>query len=210
MKRHPDFINYANSPPTGENLFRINRTEANNSTSMKAQEQQIDNPDYPFRRFYKIDWKICFLRWCAQNSRIPKYHVFVEDDSFICTDNLLHQMTLLHNRQLYLEKEVAENTGTGDQKKMQQKYFFRTGTKMYDGFDDSSTIMSAEIGTVFADFYYGGKKFFPDKKKLEIYNFNCSKIIDAAAKDPSQAVWLSWGNSWMSSHCGWVCFTISY
>lgn len=54
---------------------------------------------------------------------MAEYHVFVEDDSFMCTENLLYQVSLLHN------KSINSN------------HSFRTGTAMYDGFDDSSTFM---------------------------------------------------------------------
>ena len=85
---------------------------------------------------YKVDWKICFTKWAVQNYPImPMYHVYVEDDFFVCTENLLHQMTLLRN--LSPEKRPP----------------FRTGWPLWDGFDDSSTIMSREIAQVFADHY---------------------------------------------------------
>lgn len=77
MSRHPLDINYGNSPPTIQNLKIIE--------------------DYKYRRLYKVDWKVCFLKWVKDSAGIePAYHVFVEDDSFVCMGNLLHQVSLLH------------------------------------------------------------------------------------------------------------------
>ena len=115
MKRHPDNVHYGNSPPVKENT--------------------LENPDYHFRRMYKLDWKVCFLQYCMQHDKMAQYHVFVEDDSFVCTENLLHQLVLLHNSSL------------------RQNHSFRAGTAMYDGFDDSSTLMTRDIATAFATHY---------------------------------------------------------
>ena len=123
MQRHPDYINYGNSPPVGDNLFRVNRTEGN-SNDIVADTGKIPNPDYPLRRLYKIDWKVCFVKWAKENNAMAEYFVFVEDDSFVCTENLLHQTNLLF---------IRSNTISQS---------FRAGTSMYDGFDDSSTIMT--------------------------------------------------------------------
>jgi hypothetical protein len=91
---------------------------------------------YNLRGMYKVDWKICFTHFAKQNyPMMPLYHVYVEDDFFVCTENLLHQMTILRN--LSPQKRPA----------------FRTGWPLWDGFDDSSTIMSREIAQVFADHY---------------------------------------------------------
>jgi hypothetical protein len=54
------------------------------------------------------------------NEKMAHYHVFVEDDSFVCTENVLHQTTILRNF-------LPDKKGLP----------FRTGWPMYDGFDDS-------------------------------------------------------------------------
>jgi len=69
---------------------------------------------------------------------------------------------------------------------------FRTGTPMYDGYDDSSTLMSKEVALAFA-------KHYPEP------GFNCSQVID----DPDPVAykkygWLSWGNSWIHNMCYWT------
>ena len=83
------------------------------------------------RLLYKVDWKVCFLKWALQNNRMASYHVFVEDDSFMCTENVLHQCELL----LLLAKQNVN-------KSVEDEMNIRIGTLMYDGFDDSSTFMS--------------------------------------------------------------------
>lgn len=79
---------------------------------MTAENLKI-HPDYQLRRFYKIDWKVCFIKWAFSNKKLASYFVFVEDDSFMCTGNLLYQLSLLHN--LPNQKE---------------KHSFITGTRM--------------------------------------------------------------------------------
>lgn len=156
MKRHPNDINYGNSPPRTEKLS--------------------ESPDYVFRRLYKVDWKVCFMRYARDHQLMAEYHAYVEDDSFVCTENLLYQAALLH-------KKATET---------QHSPVFRTGTGMFDGFDDSSTLMHKEVAIAFAN-HYGEN------------GFNCSSIVDhvnSAAWNAS--MWLSWGNSWMRLRCDWV------
>jgi hypothetical protein len=74
LDRHPAHINYGNM---------VFGTESDRL------------PDYQLRAMYKIDWKVCFLIWAKASNKMAFYHVFVEDDSFICTENLLHQTRLL-------------------------------------------------------------------------------------------------------------------
>jgi hypothetical protein len=118
-----------------------------------------------------LDWKICFMKWADMNDKMADYHVYTEDDSFVCTENILHQTTILRN--LPQEKKSLP---------------FRTGTPMWDGFDDSSTFMSKEIAVAFA-------RHYPEDQ------FNCSRL--ANHPDPSNKNWLSWGNSWRWQNCGW-------
>ena len=56
MQRHPEYVNYGNSPPTGSNLFRHEK-----NVSEDEKKDTIPNPDYEYRRMYKIDWKVCFF-----------------------------------------------------------------------------------------------------------------------------------------------------
>ena len=106
-------------------------------------------PYYQLRGLYKVDWKICFTKWAKMNNMMAHYHAYVEDDSYMCTENLIHQSTLLRNL-------PAENKSLP----------FRTGaTTWSDGFDDSSTFMSKEIAEAFADHY-------PEP------GFNCSYLAD--------------------------------
>jgi hypothetical protein len=199
MKAHPAEVNYGNSPPLGE-FLKVKRT---NDSDHSAYYEDL--PDYPVRRRYKIDWKVCFMQWINQryyhySYRNPSivdvdekdsngfydsstgmnrylgsaYHVYVEDDSFICAENLVYQLSSLYS--ISKTRTVSE---------------FRTGTPMYDGFDDSSTIMSSRIARSFVNHY------------LED-NFNCSRIFNDTYSIPVGSQWLSWGNSWMGSHCSWA------
>lgn len=157
-ERHPHFVNYSNAHVYNE---------------MEVRQGGAAFADYPLRRMYKIDWKICFLKWAKKNDKAPSYHVFVEDDSFVCTGNLLYQL-----------ENVRERA---------QQLSFRTGFKLFDGFDDSSTLMSNDVASFFADHY------LVDSEAL-----NCSHIV--ASSDPAVAArsnWLSWGNSWRGNLCNW-------
>ena len=134
-------------------------------------------PDYLYRRMYKIDWKVCFLHWFKENhdTKSMTLYAFVEDDSYTCTRHLLHQTNLLKN--------------------LDKSYYFRTGTRLYDGFDDSSTLISAAAAELFMSHY------------LE-EGFDCHEVIDAYnAHDNvtlNKYMWLSWGNSWASGvGCNW-------
>lgn len=175
MQRHPLIINYGNSPPTREN------TAALVKDPITGNVESVPLADYPHRRLYKVEWKVCFLKWAVQQQQyqrhqLAEYHVMVEDDSFVCTENLLHQLTLLYNR------FHSSN----------QSHSFSTGTPMFDGFDDSSTIMTKDLVQLFAA-HYGEA------------GFNCSNLVDhfddAGVLDSFG--WLSWGNSWMSRFCDW-------
>jgi len=163
IARHPSYINYGNSPPRKENFhLTINNTV-------------IDSPDYYWRRMYKIDWKVCFMRYARDNSKMAEFHVFVEDDSFICSENLLYQASLLHNK--------SALSGI--------RHSFRTGTGMFDGFDDSSTFMTRDIALAFANHY-----------DTEL---RCAQVMDHENSTMwFDAIWQSWGNSWMKKRCDWM------
>lgn len=163
MKRHPDYINYGNSPPRNEN-FRI-----------KYNGTEIDSPDYKWRRMYKIDWKVCFMQYARDHHKMAEYHAFVEDDSYTCTENLLYQASILH------KKSVLSGA----------RHSFRTGTAMFDGFDDSSTFMTRDVALAFANHYDT--------------TLNCSRVVDYPNSSAwEEGIWQSWGNSWMKKRCGWM------
>lgn len=65
---------------------------------------------------------------------------------------------------------------------------FRTGTSMFDRFDDSSTMISSDVSTIFLKSYN-----YPNR------NFNCSSIRDhlSEVEVGGSTQWLSWGNSWI-------------
>ena len=156
--RHPHYVNYSNAHVYNE---------------MEVRQGGAALADYPLRKMYKIDWKVCFLKWAKNNRKTPSYHAFVEDDSFVCTGNLLYQLEKVRKKQQHLS--------------------FRTGFKLFDGFDDSSTLMSNDVAAFFADHY------LVDNEAL-----NCSHIV--ASSDPAVAArsnWLSWGNSWRGNLCNW-------
>ena len=72
MQRHPEYVNYGNAPPVGNNLFRYDK-----SSSEEENMDKIPNPDYVFRRMYKIDWKVCmcfaFLIFAVFQKKKPLY-----------------------------------------------------------------------------------------------------------------------------------------
>lgn len=169
MKRHNDYVNYGNSPPLAGNLIHLNH-ELNVTEPL---------PDYPLRRLYKVDWKVCFLRWATSRFRYIGYHVFVEDDSFVCMENLLHQLVLVEKR-----TEARKKDGL-------PLLSFRAGVPMFDGFDDSSTIMDSQLAKIFVDFYPSSR-------------LNCSRIAEASDSQLKEKTYYhSWGNSWMTKHCNW-------
>ncbi|RYH17976.1 hypothetical protein EON65_27820 [archaeon] len=170
MNRHPYYINYGNSPPVGENLYR----KDDNATS-PTYGQSIPNPDYRYRRFYKIDWKICFFRYGMFHYPNLQYYVLVEDDSYVCTENLLYQFNLLY--------ALSQST--------LRHIYFRTGTPLYDGYDDSSTLMDAHSAHVFAEHY-------PSEE------LNCNELLQVKPEELHKTVWLSWGNSWRTTQCNWI------
>jgi hypothetical protein len=77
MTRHPPHINYGSIP-------------------LALNASKFDKSEYFYRRVYKIDWKVCFLRWMKENLRMAEYIVFIEDDSFTCIENLMFQINELN------------------------------------------------------------------------------------------------------------------
>ena len=128
-------------------------------------------PYYQFRGLYKLDWKICHATWARVFNKLARYHLWAEDDSFVCTENLLHQLQLLRE---------ANVTGRASN--------WRAGDPKWDGYDDNLTLMTKDITEAFGAHY-------PEP------GFNCSRHADDG--DPAPKAFLSWGNSWMSRHCGW-------
>eukprot|EP01031_Cornospumella_fuschlensis_P028395 gene28395-34282_t len=170
MTRHPYYVNYGNSPPVGENLSR----KDDNSTSPTF-GQSIPNPDYRFRRFYKIDWKVCFFQYGMSRYPNLQYYILVEDDSYVCTENMLIQFNLLYTLSQSAKRHI----------------FFRTGTPLYDGFDDSSTLIDARTAHLFAQHY-------------PYEDLNCNELLQVKPEELHKSVWLSWGNSWRTEMCDWI------
>ena len=75
-----------------------------------SEKLEIHLPDYPLRLMYKVDWKVCFTKWAVLHDKVALYHVYVEDDSFNCVDNLLHQVQILHK--LNATSAAAVNTSS--------------------------------------------------------------------------------------------------
>lgn len=95
---------------------------------------------YRYPQLYRFETKICVMRWILEHyitPRTPKYLVFVEDDSFLCTDNLLYQISLLN--------EIPSH----------DLIPFRTGHLHYNvqHFDDTPTFMSSVVAQAFVDNY---------------------------------------------------------
>lgn len=162
-ERHPDHVNYGNG-----HVFSAD----------EVAEGGVTLADYPLRRMYKIDWKMCFLKWIKKHKKdgepYPLFHVFVEDDSFVCVGNLLHQFELLR------QKGAATPS-------------FRTGFALFDGFDDSSTLMTGDVAEFLADHY------LVDRDAL-----NCSKVVQSQDEAMRRnSLWLSWGSSWRAELCDW-------
>ena len=191
MERHPDYINYGNSPPTTDN---IEHKIINDQTGDVI--RTISYPDYPSRRIYKIDWKICFLKHVYKIGRVADYHVFVEDDSYVCCDHLLYQVQKINERLSKIKSyDYHEKINNGSNNVLDNNHdfqyllSFRTGTPMYDGFDDSSTIMSKDIAMAFMKHYPGD-------------GFNCDFLLEKS-NSVHEYMFLSWGNSWSKKHCNW-------
>ena len=188
LTRHSLSVNYGNSPPLGDNLFIQDPNPPPLPAEGEKEREKTPNPDYPLRRMYKIDWKVCFLQVIDSllGYRLDEdavfAHVFVEDDSFVCTENLLYQ----------LGRACERRRETADLKDMFSSSPFRTGIPMYDGFDDSSTIMHNAIARVFRHNY-------PNRS-----DFDCGRIAHTTdAQVLKQTPFLSWGNSWMTRNCDW-------
>jgi hypothetical protein len=175
MLRHPDNIHYGNSPVEYDEMFGYVTAE---------------RPNYYLRRMYKVDWKNCFMRWARDAfslDRLPLFHVYVEDDSFTCMDNLLHQTSLLEN--IMYPRALVD--GNGRRLLDPTHKSFRSGYPQRDGFDDSSTFMNKEIVEAFLQYY-------PSE------GFDCAKLLNNTNEGYiNMTSWLSWGNSWISSTCNW-------
>jgi len=173
-QRHQDNrINYANSAPTLKNIHFINNNTFYDNKHGNITKNYI--PDYKYRRMYKIDWKVCFLQWANNNNYINAiFHAFIEDDSFVCIDHVLYQANLY------------QNSNNNNNKP------FRTGTRLWSGYDDSFTLLSKEVALIFALYYPSN-------------GFNCSHIVDSTQYDVlDKSLWLSWGNSWIHERCNWT------
>ena len=105
-------------------------------------------PYYHFRGLYKLDWKICHSKWAYAMNRLALYHVYTEDDSYLCMENLLHQF--LHLRSLNVPPNMRN---------------WRMGDPKWDGYDDNLSFLTQDIVRAFALHY-------PEP------GFNCSKLAD--------------------------------
>lgn len=291
MSRHPDVINYGNALPI---LAPSNSTSAPTSITDASPASRatpsndsrhallgetagttsasVGYPyDYPFRRFYKVDWKVCFVRFWSgltvglktargKGSKAGKggrasttagigssssegdtrpYHVFVEDDSFVCSENLLYQLARLEERMRDLRAAAnSSSSGSGSGTALsngtnstassssldddavqpgqrERGRPFRTGTLMFDGFDDSSTIMSGEVGDTFLQQYpqagylpqyprTDDAPFFPPHEGADAGSRECWECPQVKVRGAqASTAWLSWGNSWKSDWCNW-------
>lgn len=175
MRRHPSYIHYGNSP-----------------VSIELGYVSDEKPDYPIRRLYKIDWKYCFMKYSVDTyglDQLPLFHAYVEDDSYNCIDNLLHQTQILTDM-MYPTTTIAPS-GNLTRKRNPQYSPFRGGFSRGDGFDDSSTFMTKEVVEAFHKYYPS-----PGFDCMEVVNSTKEAIIDLST-------WLSWGNSWRRSMCNW-------
>lgn len=198
--RHPESINYGNCPPerppsfdgmSTEEIEEIHKEIARKRDNCEPLERwQV--PDYALRRLYKVDWKVCFMKWALHHHHDADFHVFVEDDSFMCTENLLHQVKLLAARTKADKNKLKADHN--DKTTIVTAAFrpFIAGTTRRDGFDDAATFFPRSIAEAFAHNYPSS-------------TYNCSRAIDSY-NDPTTIydyMWLSWGNSWQSSICDW-------
>lgn len=156
MEAHPGDANYGN---TGWDKNPVKR-------------QQMR--EYKDRRRYKIDWKVCFMKWAVKHNKVATYHVYVEDDFIVCMHNLLHQLSLL---------EKLRSSGVSIPS-------FRMGFVHNDHrFDDSSTIMTSDIVKAFALHY-------PSPL------LSCDQTLSSRDQKTQRLThFLSWGPSWL--HCDW-------
>ena len=175
--RHTDNrVNYGNSAPTYKHIYFVTRNITYYDKKREAVTRNITRayiPDYKYRRMYKIDWKASFLKWAQANGMIGAlFHAFVEDDSFVCTDHVLFQAESYHHAH--------------------HQRPFRTGTKLWSGYDDSFSLLSSEVASAFASHYPSS-------------GFNCSHIVDTTSSEVlDKSMWLSWGNSWIHERCNWT------
>jgi len=136
-------------------------------------------PYYGFRGLFKLDWKICHAFYARNFNKMARYHLWTEDDSYVCTENLVHQLRLLR----------ALNV-TGENKN------WRCGDPKWDGYDDNLTLMTRDITEAFA-------KHYPEP------GFNCSHLADDGNPAPKQFLswgnsWMSKACGWREAlyqHC---------
>ena len=112
-------------------------------------------------RMYKIEWKISFMKYIYNKiNKIPKYLLFVEDDSFICIHNLLYQLTLINKS----KKQISFRTGS---------YICKSGCS----FDDSSTLMTGDIAELFV-LNYPINSQFKCSRMYSLEKLKDTEIID--------------------------------
>lgn len=168
LQRHPNAnVTYGNSPPIASNI------------------DPLISPDYPMRIYYKLDWKISQIvysyKYIFDN---VSYFALLEDDMYVCIDNLLHQLKIL--------KTVVHIKP------------FAIGTNMqFGGFDDSSIIMSHDIAYLFASNYLTNEKFRCFDSSSGRSSNSSSSTTSISFHHLEDNVYLSFGNSWSSLACNW-------
>lgn len=122
--------------------------------------RELNNTEVWYR-MYKIEWKISFMKYIyIKNNKIPKYLLFVEDDSYICTENLLYQLSLISKS----HKQVSFRTGS---------YICKSGCS----FDDSSTLMTGDIAELFV-LNYPVNHEFECRRVHSLKKLKITEIID--------------------------------
>ena len=177
MRRHPSHIHYGNAP-----------------ISVDLGYVTDEMPDYAVRRLYKIDWKYCFMKYAVDTyglDQVPLFHAYVEDDSYNCIDNLLHQTQILTDMMYPTTTVSVSGSGNLTRSRNPQYAPFRGGFERAGGFDDSSTFMTKEVVEAFY-------KYYPSP------GFDCMEVVNSTDSVINElSTWLSWGNSWRENMCDW-------
>jgi hypothetical protein len=64
------------------------------SHNIHYKNYEVRGPSHPI--LFRFETKMCIMSWIMQELQpIPQFILIVEDDSYLCTDNLLHQLYLL-------------------------------------------------------------------------------------------------------------------
>jgi hypothetical protein len=171
--------------------------------------------DYPERKFYQIDWKVCALKWQTEHyGQTAQYVAFVEDDSFTCVENLLHQCEKLSGAihapfrtgwiQVCFQCSPPPHPPTHTRAHNGIDIHAVQGTaamhlhgqpKSDFLFDDSSTFMTGDLALVMAEHY--------TRKENGLLYCNHSSTAENPWGDNKGELnkTLAWGPAW--GLCGW-------